>query len=183
MAVSKFRTALACALTIGTTGCTQYWAKPGGTQLEFEATKSACQTQAFAQFPAMPQQVMLTTGYITPVQTSCAGSGYAVNCFSTGGQYVPPAYVTVDQNQGARNSAVRSCLFEAGWRPVKDREEAIAVTESASAPAVSSDAAYEAGLYCDRYFKTEKNAAMMAVFNNDYNTCYFKRARELQGAH
>ena len=51
-----------------------------------------------------------------------------------------PVYMPVDQNQGARNSVVRSCLMTAGWQPVKDKEEAALVTNStrpAPAQAVS----------------------------------------------
>jgi hypothetical protein len=116
--------------TLIAAACTQYWAKPGGTGTEFEATKSACEVQAYSQFPPVMQQVMLTSGYTTPIQTSCSGTGYAVNCLTTGGQYMPPVYMPVDQNQAGRNSAARSCLFAAGWRPVKNKAEAEEVTNS-----------------------------------------------------
>lgn len=111
-------------------GCTQYWAKPGGTPAEFEATKAACQGRAFSQFPPVLQQIQLTAGYVTPVHTNCVPIGYSVSCTSTGGQYVPPAYMTVDQNQSGRGAAFRSCLYQAGWQPVKDKAEAEAVTNS-----------------------------------------------------
>jgi len=114
---------------IALSGCSpQIWAKPGGTSVEFEGTKAACNAQSYAQFPPMPQQIMIMGGYTTPVQTSCSGAGYTVNCYSTGGNYVPPAYVTVDQNQNARSSGFRSCLMTAGWQPVKNQDEAAAVT-------------------------------------------------------
>src|SRR6202034_466052 len=97
-------------------------------------------------------QTMLTSGYTTPMQTTCTGGGYTVNCFTTGGQYVPPAYMTTDLNQSGRSSAVRACLFAAGWQPVKDKDEARAVTNSVSG-AVSTEAVGEARVYCDRFFK------------------------------
>lgn len=143
--------------------CTEYWAKPGGTAAEFDATKAACQAQAYSQFPPIPQQTMLTSGYTTPMQTTCTGGGYTVNCFTTGGQYVPPAYMTTDLNQSGRSSAVRACLFAAGWQPVKDKDEARAVTNSVSG-AVSTEAVGEARVYCDRFFKSDHNVAMIAVF-------------------
>jgi hypothetical protein len=123
---------IALSTTLGLMACTQYWAKPGGSPEEFDATQSACQAQSYSQFPPIMQQVQITAGYTTPVQTNCNGYGYgyAVNCVSTGGQYIPPAYVTVDQNGAGRNSAFRSCLFTAGWRQVKNKEEAEAVTNS-----------------------------------------------------
>ena len=185
---SVFRPVL---VAIALAGCTQYWAKPGGTPAEFEATKAACQAQAYSQFPPMPQQVMITTGYTTPLQTSCAGSGYAVNCFTTGGQYVPPAYITVDQNNAARNSGLRSCLFAAGWQPVKNKEEAVEVTQSGGgsiqAPAISksisADSTQRATRYCDNIFKIRQDASMMVVFGNSYDLCFQTRARELESMH
>ncbi len=117
-------------------GCTQYWAKPGGTQEQFAVTKSACQAQSYAQFPPAPQQVMLTAGYTTPQQSTCSGNGYMVNCYTTGGQYMPPTYVTLDQNSGARDSGFQSCLMNAGWRLAKNKEEAEAIARSGYAPPV-----------------------------------------------
>lgn len=118
-------------VAVALSGCApQIWAKPGGTSVEFEATKAACISQSYSQFPPMPEQIMIMAGYVTPVQTTCSGGGYTVNCFSTGGNYIPPAYVTVDQNQNARNSGFRSCLMTAGWQPVKNQDEAAAVTNS-----------------------------------------------------
>jgi hypothetical protein len=111
--------------------CTQYWAKPGGTPAEFEATQAACQNQAYAQFPPAMQQVMVNPGYVTPLQTICNGAGYASNCYTTGGQYIPPSFMLVDQNAGGRSSAVRSCLFAAGWQPAKNKAEAEAISRSA----------------------------------------------------
>jgi hypothetical protein len=166
--------------------CTQYWAKPGGTDAEFEATKAACQAQASSQFPPIPQQTMLTAGYTTPVQTTCTGGGFTVNCFSTGGQYVPPVYLTTDLNETGRSSAFRACLFANGWRPVKDKDEARAITNSPSVSGASSPVSVggqdAARSYCDRIFQSDHNVGMMAVFNNDYATCLAKRSREIQGA-
>ncbi len=168
-------------------GCTQYWAKPGGTQEQFAVTKSACQAQSYAQFPPAPQQVMLTAGYTTPQQSTCSGNGYMVNCYTTGGQYMPPTYVTLDQNSGARDSGFQSCLMNAGWRLAKNKEEAEAITRSGYAPPVttapasltfSSASAQRAVRYCDEIFKLKPNVAMMAVFANNYDTCFQTRVRE-----
>jgi hypothetical protein len=157
-------------------GCaSQLWAKPGGTPAEFEGAKAGCNTQSYAMFPPMMQQVMVMAGYVTPVQTSCSGGGYAVNCFTTGGNYVPPLYVPVDQNQGARNSAVRSCLMTAGWQPVKDKEEAALVTNSALAGAPQqsvpvASATMSSGWDAARAAcRTEANAA--ANFANGFDRC------------
>jgi hypothetical protein len=120
-------------LCLALAGCApEFWAKPGGTPAAFEGTKAACTTQSYAMFPPVMQPVMMSPGYVTPMQTICNGDGHFANCFTTGGNYVPPMFVPVDQNQGARNSAVRSCLMAAGWRPVKNEEEAALVTNGAA---------------------------------------------------
>lgn len=170
------------------TSCTQYWAKPGGTAAEFEATKAACQAQSYVEFPPMPDQVMLLGGYTTPLQTTCTGSGYAVNCFTTGGQYIPPTYITVDRNEAARVSGFKSCLYAAGWQQVKNKEEAAEVTRSGTSEgghtgtvptAISEDANRGAVQYCDSIFKVRHDPAMIAVFNGSYDQCFQTRAREL----
>jgi hypothetical protein len=112
----------------------QIWAKPGGTPAEFEYVKAGCSAQSYNMFPPVYQEVRVQPGYYTPMQTSCYGSGVANNCFTSGGYYVPPTFVPVDQNQGARSSAARSCLMMAGWQPVKDEAEAALVTNSVPPP-------------------------------------------------
>jgi hypothetical protein len=102
-----------------TASCATKWSKPGATEAEFEGTKSACSGRSYSQFPPAMQQVMIMTAYTTPLQTQCYGTGYAVNCNTTGGQYIPASYMTVDNNQVPRNAAVRSCFFERGWTPDK----------------------------------------------------------------
>ena len=176
---------IALAATLASASCTQYWAKPGGTKAEFEATESGCESQSYMQFPPMMQQMMISAGYTTPIQTSCSGTGYVVNCFTTGGQYIPPAYMPVDQNRSARDSAVRSCLFSAGWQPVKDKAEAEAVNNSAAYkppvnPVVLRRVTSNAKVYCDNIFQ-KNNVDMMVVFENNYDRCMSTRTRELSG--
>jgi hypothetical protein len=110
---------LALAIMPLIAACATKWEKPGATEAEFEATKSACQSRSYSQFPPMPEQVLIMAGYTTPMQTQCSGAGYYSNCYTTGGQYIPPSYMTVDNNQAPRNSANRSCFFEHGWTPAK----------------------------------------------------------------
>ncbi|MGM0583994.1 MAG: hypothetical protein ACQEUZ_05030 [Pseudomonadota bacterium] len=99
--------------------CTQYWEKPGGTQREFDMTKARCEQKAYADFPSMTQQITIGTGYTTPSYTTCTGSGYFMNCQTTGGNYVPPSKITVDNNKQARHRAINSCLMQNGWKKVK----------------------------------------------------------------
>jgi hypothetical protein len=100
-------------------GCAEKWEKPGATKDEFDAMKAACQSKSYAEHPPMPRQVQLTAGYTTPIQTTCNAFGGSVSCFQTGGQYVPPVIITVDDNQNARNQDTRACFYENGWTPVK----------------------------------------------------------------
>ncbi len=105
-------------------GCTQYWAKPGSSPSEFQSTEAVCQSRAYSQLPPMLQRVQIGSAYVTPVRTSCTNYGYTADCVSTGGQYIPPSYIMVDQNESARNGASRSCLFSAGWRPFDKKADA-----------------------------------------------------------
>lgn len=170
-------------VAVALSGCApQIWAKPGGTPVEFEGTKAACNAQSYSEFPPMPQQIMIMAGYVTPVQTSCTGSGYSVNCFSTGGNYVPPAYVTVDQNQNARNSGFRSCLMTAGWQPVKNQDEAAAVTNSGMAMAqasttnsVPTESKWDSARAACRKGASEKSVADGSPFPNAFDACMKSR--------
>jgi len=115
-------------------------------------------------------QVMTSPGYTTPLQTSCTPVGYSVNCFTTGGNFVPPSYMLVDQNQDARNSAFRSCLYAAGWLPAKNREEAEAITNSASTNAGSNAAPLPVSPANDRqatWDTTRANCRMPAEHGSD----------------
>lgn len=116
----------------------------------------------------MMQQIMMTQGYVTPMQTSCTGTGYAMNCFTTGGNYIQPVYMPIDQNQGARNSAARSCLMSAGWQPVKDKEEGALVTNAATG--VAAPTAGLAGWDAARA-ACRQEASGAASFPNAFDAC------------
>jgi hypothetical protein len=137
----------------------------------------------------MPQLVMVNAGYVTPIQTICNGYGNAVSCTQIGGQFYPPAYVTVDQNQGARQSAVRSCLFQAGWQPMKNKQEAEAVTNSRPAYAAGSpprggsgdawNRAHEAAKGdCQRIFE-QPGQGVKPIYDNSLDKCVADRTLEL----
>jgi hypothetical protein len=117
--------ALMVATTLTLSGCADTWEKPGATQQEFNATKAECLSRSAARFPPMNRQVQIGSGYTTPVTTNCNGFGYSVNCISSGGQYVPPSFMNVDDNANARMQDTRSCFFENGWH-LKDNSETVA---------------------------------------------------------
>jgi hypothetical protein len=126
------------------------------------------------------------------MQTSCMGTGYAVNCVTTGGQYSPPAYVMIDQNVGARDSASRSCLMSAGWIPVKDKAEAAAVTNSGAPEAPAQEVTGNLGSTlsqrvhttavsdCQNMFYMMRNQSLMEMYDNDYNKCVRVHSHELE---
>lgn len=177
---SPHRVALLLA-AVGLSDCSpQIWAKPNGTSSEFEGTKAACIGQSYSQFPPMPQQIMVNAGYTTPMQTSCSGGGYSVSCFTTGGNFVPPSYVTIDQNQTARNSSFRSCLMTAGWQPVKNQAEAAAVTNSnrsvAQAGASTSvPTNWDASRAECRKEAVDRSASREDLFPNAFDACMKSR--------
>src|SRR4051812_13365683 len=108
--------AVLCA-SLALVGCMQYWEKPGSGQAEFDGMKAACNSRAYSRFPPMIRQVQLTAGHTTPVITNCNSYGNQMSCYSTGGQYVPPAMMPVDDNESSRSSDVQACFYENGWIP------------------------------------------------------------------
>ena len=116
-------------------GCTQYWAKPGGTALEFETVKARCETEAFQRFPQAMQTTLASPGYLIPMHTDCRPTPRGPDCFTTGGGIVPPTYATIDLNSQPRSASYRSCLLTAGWQPARDKEEAEAITRMTPPPA------------------------------------------------
>jgi len=100
-------------------GCAATWTKPGATAAEFDGTKASCLARARARFQPNIQHVAISNGYTTPTQTQCSGIGYMVSCTSTGGQYIPPAFMDIDTNNAPRDQDLRACFFEAGWTPNK----------------------------------------------------------------
>ena len=102
-------------------GCAEKWEKLGASAQEFDGMKAGCSTRAYAMFPPMMQQIQLTGGYVTPVSMSCSYAGYMQDCIQTGGQYMAPVTMMVDNNKAGRTQATRSCFFGNGWTPVEQR--------------------------------------------------------------
>jgi hypothetical protein len=110
---------LCVVLPLVLAGCAESWEKPGGTEQEFEATKALCTNQAYHQFPPLVHQVQTSGGYVKPPTTNCTGNDDFTNCSTSGGKYVAPTSMIVDDNLAARDQAVRACFFANGWQPVK----------------------------------------------------------------
>ena len=137
---------LTAAIGLALAGCATKWTKPGATEQEFEVTKASCIGRASSRFPPAMQHIQIGSGYTTPMQTQCFGTGYSVNCTTTGGQYVPPAFMDVDANTGARNSDVRSCFFENGWTPETSEQAQSRPVSGGSGSDISAQ--LEAGSAC-----------------------------------
>jgi hypothetical protein len=132
---------LSLLILLSLTGCVRYY-KPGAGQAEFNADSAFCEMNAYKFAPPAVERVVIRGAYQEPTQTNCSGNinmqenGTASrgtyygntngtitnNCITTGGKYVPPATVDIDNNQSARNAAYKNCLFQKGWSTVKPAE-------------------------------------------------------------
>ncbi|MCQ4158458.1 hypothetical protein NON00_00765 [Roseomonas sp. GC11] len=108
---------LACAPLLA--GCEERWAKPGASPAEYEATRARCEQRLHAQFPPILERVQSSGGYVSPVQTRCSGDANNRRCTTTGGNWVPPSFTTIDHNEDVRERGIAGCLIEQGWRRVE----------------------------------------------------------------
>lgn len=135
------RILISILILVTLTGCVRYY-KPGAGQAEFNADSAFCEMNAYKFAPPAVERIVIRGAYREPTQTNCLGNinmnengtasrgtyygnttGTVINnCTTTGGEYVPPATVDVDNNQGARNAAYRNCLHQRGWSTVKPNE-------------------------------------------------------------
>ena len=164
----------AAALLLVLAGCVDHWAKPGATKAELDAATAHCETDSFSRVPAAMVTTLASPGYLAPLRTECRSrrDGSQV-CYTVGGEFVPPVYMTVDANSQPRRAAFRSCMVGGGWTLARDREEAEAIARSGlPAEAMARD-------FCEGIFKRAPNKAMMAVFRNRFETCVEVRTRDL----
>jgi len=122
----------ALLLSVVLTGCMR-WQKPGATQADFETDKTECNREGLSNYPIDYEKQQVANGYTAPIVTNCnigvQDQGYSQNpylyapqtqssdisCVTTGGQYVPPQYATIDVNQANRNDYMKICLTADGW--------------------------------------------------------------------
>ena len=98
------------------TGCAQYqWAKPGATEADLKIVTSHCEALALQDFPPLLRTELVAAGYTTPLVTTCQNTANRIDCVSKGGDFVPPRFRTVDDNEDRRERAVDACRIEAGW--------------------------------------------------------------------
>ena len=145
------RKLLSLLILLSLIGCVRYY-KPGAGQAEFNADSAFCEMNAYKFAPPAVERVVIRGAYREPTQTNCSGNinmqenGTASrgtyygntngtitnNCTTTGGNYVPPATVDIDNNQSARNAAYRNCLYQRGWSTVKPVENVYKETSQQS---------------------------------------------------
>ncbi len=105
-----------CACAAFLAGCAEErWQKDSATDADFAAVKASCADKALARFPVELRQKRIGDERMTPLAARCSGSGPTLRCVTTGGQYVPPTYAAEDENERAREAAVRDCLIKNGW--------------------------------------------------------------------
>jgi hypothetical protein len=181
------RVLLATPLLLMVTGCTQYWAKPGGTPDELAAAKDNCEAAALGWFPMAPQPILVSPGYIVPLTANCVPGPDGPHCVAGGGGFNSPMYSTFDLNQPARHNAYQACLMERGWRPAKDKQEADAIMRQPRVETPLSEAALRgARAYCETIYRRAPNAARPGVpdgvSEDTFNQCVTTRAHQLDGS-
>lgn len=111
-----FRSAIAGLLAATLlSGCVERWTKPGGDQALFDRDHALCDQWALDKVPAHYDRMQMFEGYYEPRVTECKTTGNTTRCVTTGGQYVPPTYATVDVNTEQRKVVADACLVENGW--------------------------------------------------------------------
>jgi len=100
-------------------GCAQRWQKPGASDKDYQEMRASCEKWALERFPPSLREVAVDEGRITPIVTNCSGSGASLKCYTSGGRYISPTYMPVDDHQSLRDDETRACLIENGWSLVE----------------------------------------------------------------
>lgn len=124
---SKLSSAIGILLLVGCAAApTQYDLYKAGQPLNVGVYKAGtnmalrnrditnCQVRAAQQVPQR-QVISSSTGFTTPVQTTCNRIGTQVFCNSTGGQTYGGGITTNDANAGLRTRVTNQCLADKGY--------------------------------------------------------------------
>lgn len=117
---------LACVVllsSLAVAGCADRWHKIGGSagDDDFAAAEKTCQSRAAEKYPPILRQIQVEPARTVPLVTSCSGVGTSLRCGMSGGQYVPPKFMPVDDNALMREQETHACLREKGWRPASEK--------------------------------------------------------------
>ena len=172
----KRRALSALAVLLAAAACARpgpMWARPGGSEADFQVARSFCESQASTRFPPFS---LGEPGYFSTNQTHCTPTSAGPNCILIGPGYLPQARAENDVNERPRESAFRACMMSSGWREVGSPEEG----EGIAALKPPRDPKWEAAvtkamIFCDATM-TRRGG------KDDYDGCVMKRARELSGS-
>ena len=111
-------------------GCSPDFYKPGASDRDLDADKTACNLQARESAP--PAMTVGTfgapfgSGYNNLANATCFGPGFgAVTCNPigpAGSSSLPPPPLPIDANGGKRNAFFESCMADRGWSHQKPAE-------------------------------------------------------------
>lgn len=119
-------------------GCTT-WYKTGATKQDYDVDSAGCVSSAYNAAPPVITSSQVGSGYQQPSDTNCTGVYNSMNCVTTGGQYIPPATIYVDQSAPAQKAAFTSCMYQKGW-----------TTQNAESPRQNSPTTGSTGI-CDKW--------------------------------
>ena len=160
---------LAVFLSVALAGCTVIemdWTKPGGTDAEFAAARTACETASFSRYPPMTMGV---PGYYETESSFCSPTPFGSNCRIINPGYLPQVKSAEDTNESSREGSFRACLMARGWHSGGD-------SWSGVAPRPASVAAMHAARgWCEA--RMAHNQARMKV-RDDFDRCIVSRLNE-----
>lgn len=110
-------------LTISIIACTvagcvpEKMTKPGASQAEYDAARTRCEAQAWAQLPAAPSTYQVAPAYTSSSGHNCVKNDHGSYDCNPRQEWHPPVYGTKDANAPGRETIVRACLMQDGWTP------------------------------------------------------------------
>lgn len=131
--LKKTSVAISTLFLVGACLPVEFWYKPGVVPQQPIIELTDCQVRAARDVPA---QLMTgqTPTYVTPVQTSCTGSGQGrynpygytsnsnVSCTQTGGQVSGGRLYTYDGNANLRGQVAVQCMSQKGYQYISVRK-------------------------------------------------------------
>lgn len=91
--------------------------KPGASQADYDAARTRCEAQAWAQLPAAPSTYQVAPAYTSSEGHDCVKNSHGSYDCNPRQVWHPPVYGSKDANAGGRETIVRACLMNEGWTP------------------------------------------------------------------
>ncbi|MEW6255462.1 MAG: hypothetical protein AB1592_05845 [Pseudomonadota bacterium] len=91
--------------------------KPGASQADYDAARTRCEAQAWAQLPAAPSTYQVAPAYTSSTGHNCVKNDHGSYDCNPRQEWHPPVYGTKDANAPGRETIVRACLMQDGWTP------------------------------------------------------------------